>query len=1316
MTESHETVYLHDYIENMARRFPNRVAVEVPPGMNRPQRRSLSYAQLEQRSDSLAYQIQKYVVRECVVAVLLPRGAIDLYSAQLGILKSGAAYVCIDPAFPDEHVTYILEDCRAVALITDDSGLARMDKIRPVNLPAINMTTLAMDRPHPLQIPSWLTPNCLAYIIYTSGTTGRPKGVMIEHASIVNLVNTDIEAFALTPDDRVGQSSSPAYDSSVEEIWLALSTGATLVVMDDDTVRLGPDLAQWLHHEHITVLCPPPTLLRSMGHKTPAPCLPDLRLLYVGGEALPPDVVNRWAKGRRLVNGYGPTECTVTALRGDIVEGGSITIGQPISGVEAWVLDPQCNEVARGQAGELCIGGRCLARGYLNPSKMPEDKFISHPRLGRVYRTGDRVHCSADGLFFFHGRQDSQVKLRGYRIECEAVEACLMRHEAIRQAACYVHEKDGRQVLVALVEPNQDGIVPDWEEIKQFLGNVLPSHMIPGLFGILTDIPKTIGGKLDRKRLSSIAIPVREASGPGDAPRNELEQKIAEGFKRTLNLGALSLHGDFFNDLGGDSLQAALLISFLREDTDTCFLTVRDLYEARSVRKLAQRAETVADPRTTVSDQPEKKSGHPLTATLIQTLWLALGLFISGPIVYILAFQALPAIAHVLGMMPLLLLSPLFLLLGLAVYTPVSVGLAVLIKRLFIGAYRPVKAPAWGNFYVRNWMVCQVVRIIPWSILTGTEFQNAALRLLGANIGRRVHIHRGVDLLQGGWDLLTIGDDVTIGQDASLQLVDIEDGSILVGAVVLGDRVTLEARAGVGPNTRMEADASLSAMSFLPSEQCIAKGACYDGVPAKAAGASSPAARPLGEKRIFSPVPHAIILISMNWGISWAIKTLLLLFSLGAMAALGTDPENFVMSLLHGSFDWPHVFIAVTVLSLQLPVLLLLQALCVRSMGRVREGVISRWTLEYGRIWIKTGMVESAGKWLSGSLFWPIWLRWAGMQVGNNCEISTIIDVVPELIDVGDECFFADGIYLGGPRIHRGSVTLSKVTLERNTFLGNHVIIQGGQRLPADLLLGVCTVADDRTMHTKSAWFGRPAFRLPRKADSGYDPKLTHHPPFIRYVNRLFWEVLRFALPMLLLFTASGWGMALTYFSGFCLLPYFIMLVIPMLNLSMAGLHCLLILCLKWLLLGRVRPGTHPLWSCWCSRWDFLYVAWGICARGPLTPLQGTLLISWYLRAMGAKIGRHVLLNNLFAQVVDPDMLTFEDGATVNCLFQAHTFEDRVLKIDRIFVQRQATAGHNTVLLYGADLGRKTCVAPYSVVMKHERLLPYRVYAGVPVR
>jgi non-ribosomal peptide synthetase-like protein len=265
-------------------------------------------------------------------------------------------------------------------------------------------------------------------------------------------------------------------------------------------------------------------------------------------------------------------------------------------------------------------------------------------------------------------------------------------------------------------------------------------------------------------------------------------------------------------------------------------------------------------------------------------------------------------------------------------------------------------------------------------------------------------------------------------------------------------------------------------------------------------------------------------------------------------------------------------------------------------------------------------------------------------------------------------------------------------------------------------LIGVCTVADDNLIRPGTAWFGTPPFELPRRDATEFDRRLTHEPSLIRYLDRVFWELLRDGLLVVPILVLPLWFQLVAAAEARFASAVFFLVALPIASLAAVAFFCLLVLALKWGLLGRVRPGIHAFWSCWCSRWDFLYVAWAFYASGPLSVLEGTLLLSWYLRAMGSRIGRRVVLGGGFAQVVDPDMLEFEDGATVSCHFQAHTFEDRVLKIDHVRIRSRATVGSGAVLLYGSEIGASARVAPHSVVMKRESLLPGQSYSGCPTR
>jgi non-ribosomal peptide synthetase-like protein len=399
-----------------------------------------------------------------------------------------------------------------------------------------------------------------------------------------------------------------------------------------------------------------------------------------------------------------------------------------------------------------------------------------------------------------------------------------------------------------------------------------------------------------------------------------------------------------------------------------------------------------------------------------------------------------------------------------------------------------------------------------------------------------------------------------------------------------------------------------------------------------------------------------------------------------------------------------------------IPLRLVLSALACHLLGRVPDGAISRWSSGYVRMWIKPQLVDNASKWLYGALFWPYWLRLAGARVGRDCEISSLIDTVPESLTIGQKNFFADGIYVGCPRVHRGTVTVAHTTFGNTTFLGNGVIVPGGQRLPDDLLLGICTVADAQSMRAGTAWFGHPAFELPHREVVEYDAQFTFDPTPWRYAVRLFWEFARFAVPSLGVSIVLAWFALVTAWSHVSW-PAFVFIALPAATLMCGAAFTALVVVTKWLLLGQVRPAMHPLWSSFASRWDLMCLAWHICAGPLVSQLDGTLLLNGLLRITGVKVGRRVVLGSGFAEdLPDPDMLTFEDGCTVDCLFQAHTFEDRVLKMDRIAIRAGATVGNNAVLLYGADIGAGARVAPNSVVLKHEHLQAGLSYAGFPTR
>ena len=1343
-----------------------------------PHHSQTTYAELDAMADAVAARVvsrgEPRAASDTVIAIALPRTERWLYASMLGVMRTGAAYVAIDPAFPARQAAAILQDAGAVALIATPEraaeivahlpdGGAGLDVVAPAGFAAPSAAASPSRR-------ASLDPRGLAYVIYTSGTTGRPKGVEIEHRALLNLVAGDLTEFGLGLHDRVVQGSSASYDSSIEELWLAWAAGATAVVMDDETARLGPDLLPWLQRERVTVLCPPPTLLRTLACDDPARELPHIRLLYVGGEALPPDIADLWSRGRRLENGYGPTECTVTCLRATVHAGEPVTIGRPIPGTTAFVIDPDdaaLRELPADAQGELAIGGASLARGYRGQPETTASRFIEHPTLGRVYRTGDLVHRDADGVFHYHGRIDAQVKLRGYRVELGAIEARLAAHPTVVEAACTV-EGDGAQRRLVAHVVTRTGLAPDADALRAFVAEELPRYMVPAAIAAIAALPRSIGGKLDRKRLPAIVANVgakggaaaedgaSEATGvhnPHTPPVTETERLVADALAAATGRSeAVSVDADLFDELGLDSLTVAIAISRLRVHERTRAVTVRLAYQHRTARTIAAaidgaraRADTgvsegaiegaskgaitradaarpeaavpTGAPRTgdATTDTPDAQrargTSRPILATTVQSVFLAILLVAASQFLWIPRVGALlgDTLAGSLGSIVLLTALAGLVLAG---YTLASLAVGIAAKWLLVGRYRPMRVRAWSTWHLRHWIVVRLAALAPWDLIESAGLGPAVLGLYGARIGRRVHIHRGVRLNQGGWDLLTLEDDATIGQDACLRTLELEAGTLVFGPVTVRRGATLETRAGMSPGAELGEGSILRPLSNLRAGRVHAR-TILDGIPAEPAGAApATPSLPTDENRPLQILTSAALFLSVvaalvaPWILAFAA------FGLHADATLHDvlfAPSSVVptlrgLALLTGAVALAGILTV------------LLQALLVRLLGSAPRGPYSLGSFAATRMSLQSTLVEAAGKWLSGTLMWPMWLNLAGARIGRGCEISTVTDVIPSSVAIGRETFFADGIYLGGPRLHAGTAQVEPVALAESCFVGNHAVLPSGTHLARGTLVGISTRADALPHEPDASWFGHPPFRLPNREIVAMPRELTHEPPAVRRLNRWMWEVARFALPIGPVFVGLAWFRALELAEPALDPVAFRLLALPIATLAALAALALSIVAMKWILIGRVKPGTHALWSCWCSRWDFLYVAWGMWASMPLTFLEGTLLLPMYLRMMGCRIGRRALLGGGFAHVVDPDMLRFGDDVTVDALFQAHTFEDRVLKVDHVHLRDGCTIGSNSVLLYGADVGPRAVVAPHSVVMKREVLPGGARYEGAPTQ
>ncbi len=573
---------LHRLFERQAALQPEAPAV-IEGG------RTVSYGELAERADRLAWRLRAVGVGpEVVTGIFLERGA-ESVAAQLAVLKAGGAYLPLDPAYPAERLAMLIEDSRAPVLVTSAALASRLGaETGGSSAILVLIDGEGQEEGAPLQ-PE-VTRDHLAYVIYTSGSTGRPNGVLIRHGSAAGFILQAVRHFEVDEGGRVLQFAALGFDASVLEIWMALAAGAALVVVPEEARGSGPDLADLMRRERVTATLLAPSVLAGVPEDAN---LPGLRVLAVGGESCPGELASRWTsrEGLAFLNCYGPTEATVYASfeRCSAKYRREPPIGRPIAGARIWLTDPRGNPVPVGVPGELRIGGPGLARGYLGRPELTAERFVpdSFGQLPgeRLYRTGDLARRLPDGRIEFLGRVDRQIKLRGVRIEPGEIESALLRHPGVREAVVLSRKRAGGR-LVAYVTPRRGEPAPTADELRHFLAGRLPEALVPSAFIALDALPLTPSGKVDR---AALPLPERGQAVEFTAPRGPVEALLASIWRDVLETGRVDVHQSFF-DLGGHSLLAARLMSRVRGALGV-ELPLRALFEAPTVAGLAARIE-----------------------------------------------------------------------------------------------------------------------------------------------------------------------------------------------------------------------------------------------------------------------------------------------------------------------------------------------------------------------------------------------------------------------------------------------------------------------------------------------------------------------------------------------------------------------------------------------------------------------------------------------------------------------------------------------------------------------------------------------------
>lgn len=1236
----------------------------------------LSYRELGVRIDELAHRLwASDIGAGDRVGVRVPSGSVDLYVAILGVLVAGAAYVPVDADEPDERAETVWAEAQVCAVIGEELAVATMPGVQRLgNSP----------QPHP---------DDDAWIIFTSGSTGKPKGVAIRHRSAAAWADAEAEMFLqerpLTRGDRVLAGLSVAFDASCEEMWLAWRNGACLVPAPRSLVRSGADLGPWLAERSVTVVSTVPTLAALW----PKEALKDIRLLIFGGEACPAELVARLAGPEREVwNTYGPTEATVIACGAALDGAGPVRIGLPLRGWDLAVVDPEGRPVAWGEEGELIIGGVGLGR-YLDPAKDAE-KYAPMPALGweRAYRSGDLVRADPEGLLFV-GRADEQVKLGGRRVELGEIDEALAGLDGVAAAAAAVQATPSGNKVLAGYLVAEDGAELDLASCRKRLAEVLPAQLVPAL-GVVPELPVKTSGKVDRKALP---WPLAAADGAGHRLTGT-EGWLADSWADLLGPVPLDGDSDFFA-LGGASVAAAQLVAKLRSRHPA--VSIADLYARPVLGDLAAYLDGLG---TTTGEQREVRP-TPWWTGLVQAPLIA-GLYGVSGLRYVTGMAIVCLLLFNFTETPWVPNPPLLPTLAAWVVLfslPSRAIFAVLSARVLLWRVRPGVYPRGGSTHLRLWAAERIATFGKLEPLMGTPMAAWYARALGCRIGRGVHL----DALPPVTGLAEIGDGAAIEYEVDLAGHWLEGDRLHIGRVRIGRNARVGTRSIVMNEARIGAGAEVEPGSCVngivpdgerwSGSQLERVGTAGDEWPAETGEAPRrrPVALlyPLGTLLLtlmpmFAVVPGALLMVAVTRGISDLATALLTLAA------------------------WSPVFLAMTVvlyLVVTAGLVRLLALLIVPGFHSLHSA--AAWAAWLSNLLLAKSLVSAYP--IYASLLTPLWFRLLGARVGKHVELSTM-ETIPHLSSFGDRSFMADHSLATAPRARAGWLHIGTASVGTKSFVGNSGIIGADNKVPDNSLIAVLSSAP-QDMPASSNWFGRPAVELPRPVDEP-DSARTYNPPRRLLVARATVETCRF-LPVVVtawLALATVWILAQVYLQAGLLAAA--LLAGPVL-LASGFAACLVALTAKWALVGRFRPSQHPLWTSFIWRNELADVfSESLAVPGLVRMSLGTPMFNFWLRLMGAKVGRRVWCETWW--LPEFDLISIGDGVSINrgTVLQTHLFHDRIMRMEQVDLEDYSTLGPNSIVLPGSRLQARTIVGPGSLVMRSESVPAASHWAGNPIR
>ncbi|MGY1752119.1 Pls/PosA family non-ribosomal peptide synthetase [Blastococcus sp. SYSU D01042] len=1275
----------------------------------------VSYAELDQRANRLANLLMQLGVGAGTRVGILLHRSLDTYVALLGITKTEATFVPIDPEAPADRLQYIAEDSALEVLVTHSSFAE--------TCAGLSCLPLALDEAVPdLAVQSSARPAVVSdgdpvcYIIYTSGSSGRPKGVEIAQSSICNFIGIVPPLYGVTPSDRVYQGMTIAFDFSIEEIWPTWAVGATLVAGPTDGRRVGSGLADFLDEHEITMIYCVPTVLATLDRT-----LPLLRTINVGGEACPRELVERWGPGRRILNTYGPTETTVTCTMAELRPGKPVTIGRPLPTYRITLLDDERRPVPAGQVGEICVGGPGVARGYVNRPELTADRFLPDPRGipdERIYRTGDLGRFLPDGELEYLGRADSEVKVRGHRVDLQEIESVLLEHERVTGAVVTLLQAPdtGGELAGYVILPGADDdadVDAVIAELHEKLAGQLPPYMVPAYLEVVGSIPMLPSGKADRGRLPEPVRPrLMRTSGDHEPPVGPVESWVAGIWEERLRLpaGAVSASANFFEELGGHSLIAANVVSVMRESDLGSGLSILDFYRHPTVRDLAGfleagAAEAVA-PVTLPPREPRPPRPSRRRVLAVGSAQLA--------VLYLLVLVFLVPIAVVYGLAGGEPSFTMFLQLVLALpvlYLSSRWVLPLVGSRLLSLGLRPGTYPLWSGTHLRVWAVQKLMTVSPLTVLAGSPWAATYLRLAGATVDDECHLGSADVSLPA---FLRVERGATIGYGTQLHGHRVADGVLTLAPVTVRPGAVVGSESVLECGTEVGEGAILCDQTLLMSGSAVPDGETWAGSPARPAPDSADpvvavmAACAQAPRRwstrlllgftagivLLELVPFLILLpvVAVVW---WALLTF------GSTAA-------FIATALSGPlFVLASCSVLLGIRRLVLP--------------ETPEGVHHLRSQRGLEKWLGDKLFELSllfTNTMYSTLYTPLWLRLLGTKVGRGAEVSTIANIDPDLLTLGEGSFVADMASVGSATYANGHVAFRRTEIGSRAFVGNAAFIPSGTHIGDGSLIGVRSIPPPGGVADGTSWLGSPPFFLPRREIfEEFTEAQTYAPSRSQVRNRYVIEFLRIVLPSSVLAVAmfgtlygasriaAAWGTTAT------------VLLAPLVALTSSLGVVLFVAALKWLVVGRYRPRVRPLWSGFVRRTEFvtgIYEAAAVPAL--LAYLTGTPLLGPLLRLFGTRVGKRTLVDTTY--LTEFDLVTIGDDVSVgaNASLQTHLFEDRVMKMDRVTLLDRASIGDKSVVLYGSVVEEEASLAALSLAMKGETVPAGTTWCGIPAQ